>query len=359
MTKPNEITERLVVQDRPRTGERPSYLRIGCIFVTTPRYNLLVAGAEDMMFRKTGAAAVLSIVALSFDVPFPAFAQSAGGPLFDAVSIKPNTTVFGPGVRSNVVTWRPDGALSMINVVLPVIVSRAYPGIGPADIAGLPDWARTERFDVNATSSLPQATADDRAAMLRAMLADRFKLVTHVEKRKQPAYDLVLARADGRLGPGMKPVETDCARVVAERTAAAEATGTPQLPSPGRPDFNAPPPQCTIRVVDATIRNLSGDRQGHLGSLLEGETTMNDFVLGLRIAVGRRVVNKTALAGSYRLVMNFDAASGRGAPPLTPTEIAAPSIFTAVQEQLGLKLEGSQADVDTLVIDRLDRPTEN
>ena len=86
---------------------------------------------------------------------------------------------------------------------------------------------------------------------------------------------------------------------------------------------------------------------------------MNDFVLGLRIAVGRRVVNKTALAGSYRLVMNFDAASGRGAPPLTPTEIAAPSIFTAVQEQLGLKLEGSQADVDTLVIDRLDRPTEN
>src|SRR6185369_232153 len=110
---------------------------------------------------------------------------------------------------------------TMINVNVGNIIGRAY-GTIPADMAGLPDWDRNERFDVSATSSLARATAEDRAAMLRAMLTDRFKLAVHVEKRRQPAYDLVLARKDGRLGPGLKPIDADCAKIREERTAAAE-----------------------------------------------------------------------------------------------------------------------------------------
>jgi uncharacterized protein (TIGR03435 family) len=227
-------------------------------------------------------------------------------------------------------------------------------------MAGLPDWERSERFDVSATSSLSQATPEDRTAMLRAMLADRFKLAVHVEKREQQVYVLQRARADGRLGPGLKPTETDCGRIMAERAAAAEATlGGGAPPRPGPPDFSVPPPLCTLRTIDERTRNFRGDKQGHLGSLLEGEATMDVLVSMLRVSMGRLVVNRTALAGAYQITMNFDGASGRGGPPLAQTDVAAPSIFTAVQEQLGLKLESARVDVDTLVIDRLERPTEN
>lgn len=314
-----------------------------------------------MMALRKIAATLLSIVALSFDVSPPALAQSPErGPTFEVVSVKRNTSTIGPGFRTGV-TWRPDGSVTMTNVTVATMIARAYPDNVQVDMAGLPDWARRDRFDLSATSPLSQATAGDRIAMLRAVLADRFRLAVHMEPREHQVYLLQLARSDGRLGTGLKPVETDCARVAAERRAAAEAAleaGTPQ--SPPRPmDLTAPPPPCMLRIIDPMMRNARGDKQGQLGSLVEGETTMNDLASGLRMTLGRLVVNKTALAGSYRVQMNFDAASGRGGPALAPTDTAAPSIFTAVQEQLGLKLEGGREKLDTLVIDRLEPPSEN
>jgi uncharacterized protein (TIGR03435 family) len=285
------------------------------------------------------------------------------GPAFDVVSIKRNTSQFGPGYVTGLVTWRPDGGVTMTNIPVGTIISRAYPGTVPGDIVGLPAWTRTDFYDVRATSSLPRATGDDQVAMLRAMLADRFKLALHTEQREQSVYDLVLARADGRLGPGMKPLDVDCAQIIAERTLAADAAraaGTPTVP-PRFPDFNAPLPRCTVRTVASSLRARSGrvDRPGPPGDLLEGETTMDDLASGLRFTMGRLVVNKTGLAGSYGLTMNFDGMSGRGGPALSATDAEAPSIFTAIQEQLGLKLVASQAKRDTLIIDRLERPTEN
>jgi uncharacterized protein (TIGR03435 family) len=303
-----------------------------------------------------GFALITAVTAL------PAFAQSpATGPSFEVVSIKRNMSVMGPGYRSNVVTWRPDGGLTMTNVTVSSIIARAYPGTVPADIVGLPAWDRTERYDVRATSPLSRATPADQSAMLRAMLAERFKLTLHVEKRERPAYDLVVARRDGRLGPGLKPLDVDCARIVAERTAAAEAmqnTTPPQAP-PRAQDLSVPPPSCTLRTVGAMIRDRTGDRLGRLGDLLEGETTMNDLATSLRFSTGRPVVNKTTLAGSYRVTMNFDMMSALRGPALTATDATAPSIFTAMPEQLGLKLEASHVELDTLVIDHLERPTEN
>jgi uncharacterized protein (TIGR03435 family) len=123
-------------------------------------------------------------------------------------------------------------------------------------MVGLPVWTRTELYDVKATSSLPRATADDQVTMLRAMLADRFKLALRTDLREQSVYDLVLARADGRLGPGMKPLDVDCGPIVAERTLAADAAraaGTPTVP-PRFPDFNAPLPRCTVSTVAASLR---------------------------------------------------------------------------------------------------------
>ena len=95
----------------------------------------------------------------------------------------------------------------MTNVPLTTLIARAYRGLRPADMVGLPEWARNERYDVSATSTLRQATADDRVAMMRAMLENRFKLAMHFEKREQPAYDLVVALSDGKLGSGLVLIE--------------------------------------------------------------------------------------------------------------------------------------------------------
>jgi uncharacterized protein (TIGR03435 family) len=212
-------------------------------------------------------------------------------------------------------------------------------------MVGLPRWALSETYDVSATSSLATATVDDRAAMMRAMLAERFKLVTHFEQREQPVYDLVLARGDGKLGAGLVAIDTDCASQIAAMRSAPTPVGPDVIP-----DFNAPPPPCTLRTVRG--RTDPSDR-------MEGETTIAGLAGFLRIAAGRFVVDKTGLTGSYRVRMTFDMLATRRPPQVTPPPDAAPDVFTAIREQLGLKLEASTAARDTLIIDRFERPSEN
>ncbi len=276
------------------------------------------------------------------------FTQSPSSATFDVVSIKKHVAQPGPMGLSSNVSRRPDGGFTMTNVPVATLIARAYEGIRPADMVGLPDWARSERYDVSATSTLTRATADDRVAMIRAMLADRFKMVMHLEKREQPAYDLVVERSDGRLGAGLMRIDTDCAPQIAAQREAFAAGGPPGPRT--FPDLNAPPPPCTLRSVRG--RNDPSDR-------LEGETTMANLAEFLWMPAGRFVVDKTGLTDSYRVKMNFDLIGSRRPPEVTPSPDAAPTVFTAVREQLGLKLESSRAQLDPLIIDRIERPTEN
>jgi uncharacterized protein (TIGR03435 family) len=265
-------------------------------------------------------------------------------PRFEVVSIKRNTS---NALGSNGSSERPDGGFTLLNVPMMTLVARAqFPLIAPVDMVGLPEWARSERYDVMATSPLSRpATPQERAAMVRAMLVDRVKLATHVEKRQLPVYDLVLARADGRLGSGIRPSEIDCvAKAAADRAAAeaAAAAGTPPAP-PTIPDFNAPPPTCgSIRV----------------GTGMEGDMTLETLARMLRASAGRPVVDKTGLKGSFRVKVEFDRFFG-GGPDVAQSTSALPSVFSALPAQLGLKLETSKAEQEVLVIDRLERPTEN
>jgi len=211
----------------------------------------------------------------------------------------------------------------MLNVAVTTLLTRAYPPAIPGEMAGLPDWARRDRYDISTTASLQKATAEDRIAMLRAMLADRFKLVVHTEPREQDVYNLVLARSDGRLGPNITPIETDCeAKLGADRAV--------------RP--------CS------TVMN---------GPSVQGEITIGNLVTFMRVAARRPIVDKTGLKGSYRVKLTFDRLIGGRGPEASPANDAAPSIFTAVQEQLGMKLEPAKLTTERLVIDRLERPTEN
>ena len=285
---------------------------------------------------------VLALVVTSAAVS----AQTRSGPdlRFEVVSIKRNTS---NALGSNGSSERPDGGFTLLNVPMMTLVARAqFPLIAPIDMVGLPEWSRSERYDVIATSTLSRpATPQERAAMVRAMLVDRVKLATHVEKRQVPVYDMVLARADGRLGAGIKPSEIDCvAKAAADRAAAdvAAAAGTPPA-RPTIPDLNAPPPTCgSIRV----------------GTGMEGDMTMETLARMLRASAGRPIVDKTGLKGSFRVKVEFDRFLG-GGPDVSPASTALPTVFSALPAQLGLKLEPSNAQQEVLVIDRLERPSEN
>jgi len=191
--------------------------------------------------------------------------------------------------------------------------------------------------------------------MMRALLADRFKLAAHIEKREQDIFELVVARRDGRLGEGLQPIDLDCARVLEERLT-AQATTFP--PPGGLPDVAAPALPCSYRMGrDRSDRNAS--RPGYV---LDGSGTMEDLARALRLTnVGRIIVNKTNLTGSFRFRISFDLMATLA--PLraatSPTSDSGPTVFSAIQDQLGLKLQASRAPVDTLVIDHIERPSED
>ena len=286
------------------------------------------------------------VLSLMFATVAAAQTPPSGGALrFEVVSIKRNTS---NALGSNGSSERPDGGFTLLNVPMMTLVGRAqFPSIAPVDMVGLPEWAQRERYDVSAKSPLSRpATPEERAAMIRAMLADRIRLQTHVEKRQLPVYDLVLARSDGRLGTGIRPSDVDCvAKAAADRAAAdaALAAGTPPPPR-SIPDFNAPVAVCSGVRVDGGM---------------EGDVTMEALARLLRPTAGRTVVDKTGLKGSYRIKLQFDRALSNAGPDIAPASDTLPSLFSALPAQLGLKLESSKGEQTVLVIDRLERPTEN
>ncbi len=314
-----------------------------------------------MRTRTPIALVVASCLTTSVVARIPqAAAPPIAGPVFDVVSIRPTAPGSGGRPVNSTDNQRPDGGFSITNVFVPTLIARAYPIGVPADIIGLPEWTRTERFDVSTRSSLERATSEDRIAMLRAMLADRFKLAVHVEQRPQQVFELVMARGDRRLGKGLTPIEADCAAKLEADRAAAEAARAAGTPLPfQRPNLSAPPPPCTLRSVTGRPISREGGAPVMPPAHLEGETAMADLATFLRFAAGRPVVDRTGLSGSYRVAMDFDVNASRRGPDVAAPPDSGPPIFTAVQEQLGLRLQSATAVRDTLIIDRLERPTPN
>jgi len=269
---------------------------------------------------------------------------------FEVVSVKRNTS---GAIGSSGSGDRPDGSFTLRNVPITTLIARAYPSNMPIpvyDLQGLPDWAKPgkEYYDIAAKSPLSRpVTPAERTGMLRALLADRFKLAVHTESRPQNVYQVVLARKDGRLGPNLKPSEIDCVA----KLAADQAAGIP----PWRPTLadmqgGGGPPPGTCAVF-----NMNGR--------MEGDMTMESLAAMLGIQTGmstgdiRRGIDKTGLTGSYRLKMQYDPATLRRGFEATPD--AGTSFFTALQEQLGLKIEPAKISQEMLVIDHIERPTDD
>jgi uncharacterized protein (TIGR03435 family) len=247
---------------------------------------------------------------------------------FEVASIKQNRS----GDSRASFGGQPGGRLVVVNNTLRNIVRNTW-NLQNYQIVGGPDWFDTDRWDI--TAKAPDGTVTEPRQMLplmRTLLADRFKLVVHNETRQLPVYALILARPDGKLGPQLRKSDLDCAAI-----AAAVARGEP-----------APP-----RSQD---RPFCGTRTGP-GSVMTSGVALPDFARNLSNATGRFVVDKTGLTGVFDLELKFtpDPLGPTTADPATDV----PSLFAAIQEQLGLKLEAQRSPVEVLVIDSARRPTEN
>ena len=212
-------------------------------------------------------------------------------------------------------------------------------------LSGGPAWLDVDRFDVEATAPViadsPRGTFPaPLLAMLRSLLEDRFQLQTHFEAKEQPVFALVLARRDGTLGPRLRRRAIDCV------VATAETREPRNLFNPAMAE-----------------RRPCGGRIG-LGTLSAGGVTMTNLAGALEArvpGVDRIVVDRTGLTGTFDvdLAWRFETPADASGALLPPPDPNAPTLFTALQEQLGLKLESTKAPVDILIIDRAEHPTEN
>jgi uncharacterized protein (TIGR03435 family) len=203
-------------------------------------------------------------------------------------------------------------------------------------VVGAPAWVGGVMFDIDARAGRPLAV-DERRAYYRGLLEDRFGLKAHVEQREMEVYALVPAHADGRLGPGLRRSTVNCDAVIAENRRRAEAGEPPQPPPPG------------ARPVCGSV--------GGGSAMTAGASELTSLVGMLAAGLEKPVIDRTGLTGRFDI--DFRAAPMRpgAAPPPAIAEL--PSVFTAVQEQLGLKLEPTRAHVPVLVIDHIEMPAEN
>jgi uncharacterized protein (TIGR03435 family) len=263
-------------------------------------------------------------------------APRAQGPAFDAVSIKLNRS--GDARMSSTTRGR---TLTITNMPLRPVIAQAFDVSferfrlvgGPPWIGGdNPPWPGADRYDIVATVPEGSRPAQQRD-MLQAMLAERFHLAVHRETRDAPIYSLVLARSDRRLGAGLRRSAVDCD--------ALRLAGSPlPEPLPGQPE------PCATQI-DSKITGR-GQSMASLARMLV------QFV-------ERTVVDRTGLSGGYDFDLSLpEQNAGRSATVDSAaggTGDLAGGIFSALQEDLGLKLESARGSVEFVVIDRVERPT--
>jgi uncharacterized protein (TIGR03435 family) len=196
---------------------------------------------------------------------------------------------------------------------------------------------------------------------LKNLLIERFKLRTHIEQREMQVYDLVLTRSDGRLGPDMKPSTSDCSKTDELNAQRADALGKGDLSAVviAKPGQVLP---CTIapNVANGPMNiSMHGDGQ-EIKQLIEVLTALT----------GRHIRDKTGLTGRYDFDMKLDLqallamaqAMGANVPAGAAANIPqsdGSSLTTALNEQLGLKLDSVRAAVDVLVIDSVEAPSQD
>ena len=252
--------------------------------------------------------AVLSSVASAqrSDPPPP-----APSPHFEVASIKRNLS----GSTDDRMNVFPGGRLVAGNIPILTLIRNVY-RVQYSQLAGGPEWLATERWDILAAGA-SAANMQEMLERIKALLHDRFKLALHTEMRDASHYALVMARGDRRLGPLLHQDPTDCA------------------------------------VLPPGDAGCAATRAG--GALRMSGATLRDVAFSLSRMLDRPVVDETRLPGAYRFELTWDPNSGS----VSRAADDRASLFTALQEQLGLRLDSRKGPVEFLVIDSAERPVED
>jgi uncharacterized protein (TIGR03435 family) len=260
--------------------------------------------------------------------------SAAGGaaqPAFEVASVRPSATEGGRFTLTGGPGTDDPARIRFTNVPLRIVLLRAY-DYRNYQIMG-PDWLNTLRYDI--TAKLPDGTSQaEFQIMLRRLLITRFQMSSHVESKGLPIYALIAAKG----GIKLKPVAKDAAAQPPEGELAAVRPGE------GKDGF----PEVSLRSPGIVIETRNG--QARVTAREVPMTKLADFLTG---QAGRPVIDKTGLSGNYTFVLYFT-------PPGAAADGSEPDIFTAIQEQLGLRMEASRAPVERLMIDRMEKvPAEN
>jgi bla regulator protein blaR1 len=304
-----------------------------------------IMGAHGVARLNRGKKLLLALAAASaLAIPLSIGAmnrlQTSGAPQFEVASVKPMKSI------PNNIFFRmtPGGGFSANGITAKFLLEEAY-GVKDEQVTGMPSWMDSERWDVEAKADEQTAAAFDKLPpeqrrqqlmlMLQALLADRFNLKLTRETKELPVYVLAVAKNGPKLQESTyKPPE--------------KSPDTPRAPGIG-----------------------GGAQQGVFlsgrGQLTEQYGDMDMLANVLSRFAGRPVLNKTGLTGKYDFTLKWTPDEGtmppgapKGSPDdAPPPEPSGPSLFTAVQEQLGLKLEAQRAPMDVLVIQHVERPSEN
>jgi uncharacterized protein (TIGR03435 family) len=253
-------------------------------------------------------------------------AVSAPPPTFEVASIKLNQTAS----NNASVGLRPGGLFVAENIPLRGLLEEAFRLKHP-QLLGAPDWLTSERYDIRAKMDETAAAAMQKmsidqmkeqfAQTLQTLFMDRLKLAVHHETKELPVYVLVAARSG------------------------------PKLKESGVPSESGPAPKGPMIRFDH-------------GMLTATAAPLSMFIETLSNQTGRVVLDKTGLRGNYDFELHWTPDESqdqvfKGATPAPAADATGPTLFTALQEQLGLKLESQKSPLDVVVIDHIEKPSEN
>ena len=303
---------------------------------------LRVSGLIRGVSNAAAALTLFFLIATPLRPQAPQTDSTLPAPSFEITSVKRDTSETtsirfgGPDISRFIAT----------NVSAKSLIQFAY-DVRNFELSGGPSWIDTEKFDVDGKvedslaqqlRALPQTEQQNQVRkMLQALLTERFKLKVRHEMKDLPIFALVVAKG----GPKLREVPPPDPRTAAP---------LPELPHPGAP--GVPPGEVEF--------SMWGDGKA---SFTGAAATMANLARLLAIPTGRHVDDRTGLRGAYDFVLSYTMDSSLGTvylrEPDAPPQASGTSIFTAIQEQLGLKLESAKGPVDTIVIDDIQEPTPN
>jgi uncharacterized protein (TIGR03435 family) len=312
--------------------------------------------------RHRGGAVVIAMAALALSASNAAAqgkARSSVAPTYEVSSVKINESA--EPAASGLGFQR--GRFLARNVTLLQII-RAISGpefLGADRIVGGPKWIDATRYDVEAVTD-ERLSQDERRAAVRAMLAERFRLEMHIEKQERPTYELTMVSADGRPSAQMRASSAVCPELGTPPPPPPPRTGGP-VPA-GRPPAAPPGPRAAGDSSPRAGRVLCG-LQFAPGFIVGDAAAMWQLTtaLGRILEVGRIVTDNTGVKARIDFTLRWE--------PMGPVSDATtvggsagaasqgPSIFVALEEQLGLRLRPAKAMLDVIVIDHAEPPTAN